>query len=100
MLGGADFAVVVMSVDRGGAKVAVPFLEKLGVRNLSTYLDQKWKLSRAVKVRGYPTTLLIDRNGREIGRVAGVAEWDAPESVAFLRQFTEPGGPEIIKTSN
>jgi hypothetical protein len=36
-------------------------------------------------VFGVPTTLLIDREGREIGRLIGPAEWDAPDIVEFVR---------------
>jgi hypothetical protein len=34
-----------------------------------------------------PTTLLIDRAGREVGRVVGPAKWDDPELVAFLKSI-------------
>jgi hypothetical protein len=36
-----------------------------------------------------PTTLLIDRNGNEIGRVAGAAEWDIPAALALIRRYTD-----------
>ena len=42
---------------------------------------------------GLPTTLLIARDGREIGRLVGPAEWDAPEMVAFIRnRLTQESG--------
>jgi hypothetical protein len=31
-----------------------------------------------------PTTLLIDRQGQEIGRLIGPAVWDSPEMIDFL----------------
>ena len=34
----------------------------------------------ALKVVGMPTTILIDPDGREIGRLAGPAEWDSAEA--------------------
>jgi hypothetical protein len=33
-----------------------------------------------LKAIGMPVTLLIDREGREIGRLTGPAEWDGPEA--------------------
>jgi hypothetical protein len=36
-----------------------------------------------------PTTLLIDHEGNEIGRLLGPAEWDSPEMVAFIRGYVE-----------
>src|SRR5207245_5064573 len=40
---------------------------------------------RALGAVGLPTTLLIDRGGREIGRIMGPAEWDTPEIAEFLK---------------
>jgi thiol-disulfide isomerase/thioredoxin len=97
-LGGRDFTVLIVSEDRGGAKVAVPFLKKLGVERLDTYLDAKGKLARALGLKGLPTTILIDRAGREVGRLRGPADWDAPEAEALLRHFIAPAEPELIET--
>jgi len=32
-----------------------------------------------------PTTLLIDREGREIGRLVGPDDWNSPEAQALIR---------------
>ena len=39
------------------------------------------------KVRGLPTTILIGRDGRELGRLTGHAEWDSDEAVALMRYY-------------
>lgn len=44
---------------------------------------------RELGAYGLPITILIDREGREIGRLVGPAEWDAPEVVAILRGQVE-----------
>jgi hypothetical protein len=31
-----------------------------------------------------PTTLLVDKDGREAGRVLGIARWDGPEAVSAV----------------
>ena len=36
---------------------------------------------------GVPTTLLIDRQGREIGRRTGPAEWDGPQAVRMFEDY-------------
>jgi hypothetical protein len=40
-------------------------------------------------VLGLPTTLLLDRDGNEIGRLLGPAEWDSSEMVSFIRGYVE-----------
>ncbi len=32
-----------------------------------------------------PTSILIDGEGREIGRMVGEADWDKPEAVALMK---------------
>jgi hypothetical protein len=35
-------------------------------------------------VMGLPATVLIDREGRELGRIVGEADWNAPEAHALI----------------
>lgn len=81
----AGVAVLALSADRGGAPVVDRFYAKYEIENLQTLLDKNSLTARALDVRGLPTTLLIDGEGREVGRLVGVAEWDAPEAVSLLR---------------
>ena len=84
-LGSPDFEVVALSMDRGGAEVAAPFLAKIGAGSLSLYLDPSGKALHAFSAIGLPATILIDRRGREIGRLLGPARWASPEAFALIR---------------
>lgn len=84
-LGGPDFEVVALSIDRAGIDVVRQFYGEIGIERLAMYIDGGGKAAGALGAVGLPTTLLIDRQGREVGRLVGPAEWDAPEMVAFLR---------------
>ena len=86
-LGGPDFQVVALSIDRNGLPVVQEFYAEVGLETLPIYVDQSGKAQRALRVLGVPTTLLIDREGKEIGRLLGPAEWDSPEMVGFLRDY-------------
>jgi thiol-disulfide isomerase/thioredoxin len=88
-LGGADFEVVALSIDRKGLPVVKEFYEELGLRELRMYVDASGKASRELSALGVPTTLLIDRESNELGRLAGPAEWDSPEMVSFIRGYLE-----------
>ncbi|NYZ11880.1 TlpA family protein disulfide reductase [Azospirillum sp. RWY-5-1] len=85
-LGGPGFGVVALSVDRGGAHQVKPFLEKTGLSRLPIALDMPGAAMQALELRGLPTTLLLDAEGREIARFEGAAEWDGPAMVAELRK--------------
>jgi len=84
-LGSKDFQVVAVNIDRGGGDKPKSFLAETGATHLSLYTDPSGKLFSVVKAVGMPTTLLLDREGREIGRLVGPAHWDSPEAVALIK---------------
>ena len=82
----SQFLVLPLSIDRKGSSVVKPFYEELGLKALGIYVDQSGKAASALDAVGVPTTLLIDRDGREVGRKIGPTEWDSPEVIALLRE--------------
>jgi thiol-disulfide isomerase/thioredoxin len=83
-LGGKDFQVVAVNIDKGGADKAAAFLKETGVTHLALYTDPSGKLFATLKAVGMPTTLIVDRNGREIARLVGPADWASPEAVKVI----------------
>jgi thiol-disulfide isomerase/thioredoxin len=91
-LGNADFEVAPLSIDRGGIDAVRKFFADVGIKTLAMYLDSSGKAMRELGVLGLPTTILIDREGREIGRLIGPAEWDAPDMIEFIRCLSSKTG--------
>jgi thiol-disulfide isomerase/thioredoxin len=83
----ADFAVVPLSIDHRGRDAVERFYRELGLTSLRIYLDPSGDAPHAIKAFGMPTTLLIDRNGRELGRVIGPAQWDDAAMVARIKGY-------------
>ncbi len=93
MFADRDVIVLALSVDRAGPERVQKFLDEIGVQHLHVYRDPKAAATRALKVPGLPATLLIDRQGREAGRVLGIAAWDGPAAVAAVEKLlAEPAG--------
>lgn len=80
-----DFEVVALSIDRGGLKPPKKFLEKIGIESLALYNDKSSKSATKLKAFGMPTTLLISKDGKEIGRLTGPAEWDHADAKALIK---------------
>jgi thiol-disulfide isomerase/thioredoxin len=92
------FRLIAISTDRGGARVVEPFLEKLGTRRIGIHLDTRMELTRALGIQGLPTTLLIDADGRIVGRLVGEARWDTGEAEALIRHYlVDPQQPPVIR---
>jgi hypothetical protein len=88
-LGSEKFEVVAVSVDRTGVEGAKNFLDQIKVRHLAVLADPTARMAATLKAIGLPATLLIDRQGREIGRLVGPAEWDTPEAKRLIRAALE-----------
>jgi thiol-disulfide isomerase/thioredoxin len=97
LIGGDDLAVLAVSIDRSGADKVNPFLERFPLPRLGVYLDPNNKLGRAFGTFGLPTTVLVDRDGLEVGRLVGPAEWDSAESLALVRHLI--GGTESSRAA-
>ena len=85
-LGGARFQVLAVSVDQQGAPIARKFYDEVAIKALPLYVDPTAKAAFALDAPGLPVTLLVDRNGREIGRHLGAVKWDAPEVVQRMQR--------------
>ena len=85
-LGGPDFQVLALSVDHAGAQVVRDFYREIGIQHLELYIDDSARANRILNAFGLPVTLLLDRQGRELGRKLGAAEWDSPELIEYLRE--------------
>lgn len=86
-LGGKDFQVLAVSQDREGLRVAQPFMEKNEWTNVGLYVEPKSRFARDAKLRGLPTTIVLDRQGQEVGRLEGTIDWTAPKVVQKLEKL-------------
>lgn len=84
-LGGDQFEVVAISIDKGGPEKAEKFLSEIDVTDLAFYYDPTGKLFATLKAVGMPTTLLLDPQGKEIGRLVGPADWAAPAAKTLVK---------------
>lgn len=83
-LGEPDFEVVALSIDSAGMPVVEAFFRRTAVKQLHPYIDS-FHEAGVLGTAGIPLTLLIDRDGREIGCKLGPAEWDRPEMAQPIR---------------
>lgn len=89
-LGSDKFEVVALSVDRTGVPGAKKFFDQIKVERLGLYADATARAGAALRAVGMPTTILIDRKGREIGRLIGPAEWDSADAKRLIQAALGP----------
>ena len=86
--GGPDFQVVAVNIDTNRLDRPKAFFADAGVKTLSLYADPSADVFEALKVAGkalgLPTSLLIDKDGCEIGVMAGPAPWDSEDGAKLI----------------
>ena len=63
------------------------FFRSVGVTTLETYYDPKLNLVKTFKLRGLPTSILIDKEGNEFGRVIGEIDFASDYFLNLMEKF-------------
>ena len=97
-------AVVALSLDRGGKIKVVNTYARLGIAALGIRTDEARTAAEKLEVAVLPVSLLLDRQGREVARYIGAADWDSPQAAAMLdalaagRRLTAAMAPPLART--
>ena len=67
--------VFTISIDKKDIKDQLKFLSNNGASNLNHFFDNEMKIFKALKLRGIPTTIIIDQNGFIISKHEGILKW-------------------------
>jgi len=100
-LGAEGLTVMAVSVDRQGLPLVRGFYEDYRLDQLEIFLDPLGDLATELGVKGLPTSFLIDKRGRVVGKLQGSLEWDIPEVKTLIRYYLkeETKGDPVIKAS-
>ncbi|MEH6833282.1 MULTISPECIES: TlpA family protein disulfide reductase [Falsihalocynthiibacter] len=82
-----DFAVVTVATGRNKMAAIEKFFATENIQNLPILLDPKSALAREMNVEGLPATILLDRQGQEVARLVGEAEWDSESAKAIFAEL-------------
>ena len=85
-MGSDQFEVVALSLDRAGREAARKFFDEINVQNLKLYIDPTMKAGNGLRAVGMPTTILIGKDGKELGRLPGPAQWDSAAAKTLIQE--------------
>ncbi|MDO5612396.1 MAG: TlpA disulfide reductase family protein [Paracoccus sp. (in: a-proteobacteria)] len=84
-MGGDDFQVLTIAAGRNPPEAMRKFFAETGIETLPLLTDPRMELARAMGVVGLPVTVLIDREGREVARLNGEADWASDAALEVVR---------------
>ena len=82
--GGDDFAVVTIATGRNAPQSMTRFFDEIGVTNLPLYTDPQQTLARDLGVMGLPVSLILNRDGAEVARLMGDADWASTDALVII----------------
>ncbi|PKU22021.1 TlpA family protein disulfide reductase [Telmatospirillum siberiense] len=82
-----DVAVVTIAEDQGGVPLAKSFLSRQKLNYLRPFADINTGAALGAAIRGIPTTLVIDKQNRQVLKVEGPVEWDGAMMTSRLREL-------------
>ena len=82
-----EIKVYAINMEKPNKLKAQDFFKFIGVLSLDIYFDPELKLVKQFKMRGLPTSILIDKNGKEFGRVVGEIDFTNQEFIKILKKY-------------
>ena len=67
--------VFTISIDKKDIKDQLKFLSNYGASNLEHFFDKEMKIFKALKLRGIPTTIIVNQNSFIISKHEGILKW-------------------------
>ncbi len=82
-----DIQIFPINVDKPNQKKTKKFFKDVNIKNLSIYFDSEFKLIKLFKLRGVPTTILLNKEGNEFARIVGEIDFYDKKFMEWLNQF-------------
>ena len=89
VLGGKNFEVVTIATGRNAPGALKRFFDKAGIENLPRHRDIKQQLARKMAILGLPITVILNRQGKEIARLRGDADWSSDSAKSIISALIE-----------
>ena len=82
-----EIKVYAINMEKPNKLKAQDFFKFIGVLSLDIYFDPKLELVKQFKMRGLPISILIDKNGKEFGRVVGEIDFMNKDFIELLKRY-------------
>ena len=76
-----------INVGQDNIKKAKNFFNDINVKNLNLYFDENINLTKKFALRGIPTSILININGKEFARIIGSIDFNEENFIEWLKLY-------------
>ena len=79
--------VIPVNLEDKNQKKTKKFYSDLKIKNLSIYFDNNMQLVRLFKLRGVPTTVILNKKMEEIARIIGSLDFEDEKILNWLKSY-------------
>ena len=82
-----EIKIYAINMEKPNKLRTADFFKSVGITSLDIYFDPGFKLVKQFKMRGLPTSILIDKKGREFGRVVGEVDFYSKDFIELIKKY-------------
>ena len=83
----SNLKIFTINISQESKKKVDDFFKDLSIVNFEPYYDAPTTLAKIFSLRGVPTTILLDKDGREFSRIIGSIDFDDKNFIEWLKTY-------------
>ena len=82
-----NLKIFAINISKESKKKVDIFFKDLNIENFDPYFDSPITLAKTFSLRGVPTSILIDKNGKEFARIIGSIDFEDKIFINWLKTY-------------
>ena len=82
-----DILIYPVNLEKPNKDKTRKFYQDLNLKNLKIYFDPEFELTKQFKLRGVPTTILLNKEGNEFARIIGDINFEDEKFIEWINNF-------------
>ena len=83
----SNLKVFAINISQENKKKVDNFFKDLNIKNFDPYFDAPTTLAKTFSLRGVPTSILLDKDGKEFARIIGSINFDNKKFINWLKTY-------------
>ena len=83
----SNLKIFAINISQESKKKVDSFFEDLNIKNFDPYFDAPTTLAKTFSLRGVPTSILIDKDGKEFARIMGSIDFNDQIFINWLKTY-------------
>ena len=83
----SNIKIFPINISQESLKKINDFFQELNIEHLEPYFDAPTTLAKTLSLRGVPTSILFNKEGKEFSRIIGSIDFDNLEFIEWLKTY-------------